>query len=55
VLRSGAYSTTSGTVDDYYVSVPVSTSVSGCIDEYISDGWCDFENNDAECDWDGGD
>ncbi|CAN0559509.1 unnamed protein product, partial [Ectocarpus sp. 12 AP-2014] len=26
-----------------------------CIGVYVSDGWCDLENNNAECDWDGGD
>ena len=27
----------------------------GCIDSWIGDGWCDFDNNSEECSWDGGD
>ena len=28
---------------------------SGCIDNWIEDGYCDDENNNAECQFDGGD
>ncbi|MBT6433587.1 MAG: hypothetical protein HOK28_10870 [Deltaproteobacteria bacterium] len=28
---------------------------SGCIDNWVADGWCDPENNNEECGWDGGD
>ncbi|CAN0569659.1 unnamed protein product, partial [Ectocarpus sp. 12 AP-2014] len=26
-----------------------------CSKVFISDGWCDLDNNNAKCDWDGGD
>ncbi|CAN0490829.1 unnamed protein product, partial [Ectocarpus sp. 12 AP-2014] len=63
-VRSGAYSTTT-TYDDsypssspsYYVNYPsvYSSTSSDCFGVFVSDGWCDLENNNAECDWDGGD
>lgn len=59
VLRSGAYSITSATDDSYSSSITSTTvdsySPSGCFDAFISDGWCDAENNKPECAWDGGD
>lgn len=63
-VRSGAYSITTTYGDlypssspSYYVTVPsaYSSTTSDCIGVYVSDGWCDLGNNNAECDWDGGD
>ena len=31
------------------------TLAAGCIDGWISDGWCDIQNNREECGFDGGD
>ena len=37
-----------------YSGVWAATS-SQCIDGWIGDGWCDGDNNNAACDYDGGD
>lgn len=29
--------------------------IPGCKREFISDGWCDLDNNNKHCRWDGGD
>ncbi|CAM9432906.1 unnamed protein product [Ectocarpus sp. 4 AP-2014] len=33
----------------------MSTTSTGCYDPFISDGFCDGDHNNEECDWDGGD
>ena len=36
-------------------STEAQTDAAACIDGWISDGWCDIQNNRAECAYDGGD
>ena len=34
---------------------PATSKETSCIEEYIGDGWCDLDNNNIGCSWDGGD
>lgn len=49
-----------GATSSIFVTTPAGGSSSGytadgCVPTFISDGYCDFLNNKAECQYDGGD
>ncbi|CAN0164018.1 unnamed protein product, partial [Ectocarpus sp. 12 AP-2014] len=44
-----------GCGENGYDCQDVDSACYGCVGDFISDGWCDEENNNAECGYDGGD